>query len=95
MFSFDESKYISDFKMFTKAPDESGETLVADDVDVDKNGTVAESTRAQSWRNLTTKGFELGTLKRSEPARKKHFLISEVIASPQEKLRPEHSGGRQ
>ena len=48
MFSFDESKYISDFKMFTKAPDESGETLVADDVDVDKNGTVAESTRAQS-----------------------------------------------
>jgi len=39
MFNFDESKYISDFKLFTKAPDEA---VAEDDVQAEKNDTVVD-----------------------------------------------------
>jgi hypothetical protein len=41
MFSFDESKYISDVKFFAKAPDESTEAVV-EDIEVEKNETLPE-----------------------------------------------------
>jgi len=39
MFNFDESKYISDFKFFTKAPDEVNEVVV----EVEKNETLVDA----------------------------------------------------